>query len=84
VLLVTGGGIGEVRFWDAKTRAKRSRSITASAGWMSSLDFDRTGEILVTGGTDSTTRHFAGLDRISAPGIRQRPGERRADRTAGA
>jgi WD40 repeat protein/class 3 adenylate cyclase/energy-coupling factor transporter ATP-binding protein EcfA2 len=55
-LLVTGGGIGEVRFWDAKTGEQRGRSITASAGWVNSLDFDRMGEILVTGGTDGTTR----------------------------
>jgi WD40 repeat protein len=53
-----------VRFWDAKTGATRSRSITASAGWVSSLDFDRTGEILVTGGTDGTTRHIDVESRV--------------------
>jgi len=55
-LLATGGGIGEVRFWDADTGAARGRSIAASAGWLNSLDFDPKDEILVTGGSDGTTR----------------------------
>jgi len=55
-LLATGGGIGEVRFWNAATGAKEGRSITASAGWVNSLVFDPTGRIVVSGGTDGTTR----------------------------
>jgi WD40 repeat protein/class 3 adenylate cyclase len=55
-LLATGGGIGEVRFWDADTGARDRRSLSANAGWVESLAFDPSGRILVSSGTDGTTR----------------------------
>jgi WD40 repeat protein len=55
-LLVTAGGGGVVRFWDAGTGAASGRPIFANAGWVQSLAFDPSGTILVSAGTDGTTR----------------------------
>ena len=55
-LLATGGGTGEVRFWDADSGARNGRSLTANAGWVENVAFDPSGRILVTSGSDGTTR----------------------------
>jgi WD40 repeat protein/class 3 adenylate cyclase len=55
-LLATGGGIGEVRFWNADTGARDGRSLIANAGWVESLAFDPSGQIVVSSGSDGTTR----------------------------
>ena len=55
-LLATGGGTGDVRFFDAGTGALRGRSVLASAGWVQSIDFSPDGSTIVTTGTDGTTR----------------------------
>jgi WD40 repeat protein len=55
-LLATGGGIGQVRFWDAKTGASDGRPIFGNAGWVITLDFDPTGDTIVSAGTDGTAR----------------------------
>jgi WD40 repeat protein len=45
-----------VRFWDADSGAKNGRRVSANAGWVENVAFDPTGRILVTSGTDGTTR----------------------------
>jgi WD40 repeat protein len=55
-LLATGGGSGEIKFWDATTGARAGTSLTGTAGWVTSLEFDPTGELLVSGSTDGFTR----------------------------
>jgi WD40 repeat protein len=62
-LVVTGGGEGIVRFWDAATGAAAGRSILASAGWVHSLAFDPSGTILVSAGSDGTARLLDSLGR---------------------
>jgi WD40 repeat protein/class 3 adenylate cyclase len=72
-LLATGGGIGEVRFWDAETGARNGRSLNANAGWVESLAFDPSGQIVVSSGSDGTTRLIDVAGRVilgaSLPGI---------------
>jgi len=55
-LLVTGGGTGDLRFFDARTGAKDGKSVLASAGWVLSEAFDPSGTTIVTAGSDGTTR----------------------------
>ena len=57
-LFATGGGTGFVKFWDARTGQPAGRPALAVAGWVQSIDFDRTGSLMVTAGTDGTTRLF--------------------------
>ena len=57
-LFATGGGTGFVKFWDARTGQPAGRPALAVAGWVQSIDFDRTGRLMVTAGTDGTTRLF--------------------------
>ncbi|MFN2417502.1 MAG: WD40 repeat domain-containing protein, partial [Candidatus Limnocylindria bacterium] len=68
-LLVTGGGTGDARFWDAATGARAGASVQASAGWLHTLQFDRAGTSLVTGGGDGTIRLYDPAKRaqIGAP-----------------
>jgi len=68
-LLVTGGGTGDARFWDAATGARAGPSVQASAGWLHTLQFDRAGTSLVTGGGDGTVRLYDPAKRaqIGAP-----------------
>jgi WD40 repeat protein/class 3 adenylate cyclase len=72
-LLATGGGIGEVRFWDAETGARDGRSLIANAGWVESLAFDPSGRIVVSSGSDGTTRLIDVAGRVilgaSLPGL---------------
>ena len=72
-LLATGGGTGEVRFWDADSGARNGRSLTANAGWVENVAFDPSGRILVTSGSDGTTRLIDVAGRVilgaSLPGI---------------
>jgi WD40 repeat protein len=55
-LLATAGGAGIVHFWDSANGAANGRSILANAGWVETLAFDPSGTILISGGTDGTTR----------------------------
>ncbi len=55
-LLVTGGGTGDVRFFDARSGDPRGRSVRASSGWVLSLDFAPDGKTIATGGSDGTVR----------------------------
>jgi WD40 repeat protein/class 3 adenylate cyclase len=55
-MLVTGGGTGDVRFFDARTGKRQGRTVFASAGWVLSLAFDASGQRLVTGGSDGSVR----------------------------
>jgi WD40 repeat protein len=55
-LLVTGGGDGAVKFWDAKTGKPNGRSFIGNPGWIRSLSFDPTGRLLLTAGTDGLIR----------------------------
>jgi WD40 repeat protein len=72
-LLATGGGTGEVRFWDADSGARNGRALTANAGWVENVAFDPSGRILVTSGSDGTTRLIDVAGRVilgaSLPGI---------------
>jgi WD40 repeat protein len=77
-LLATGGGSGEIKLWDAETGHQEGRTLTGTAGWVLSLDFDRRGRLLVSSGSDGLTRLWdverrapfgsplAGLDNIWA------------------
>ncbi len=53
-LLVTGGGDGEVRFWDPTTGVEVGRRVPASSGGIISLSFDPAGDLLVAGSADGT------------------------------
>jgi WD40 repeat protein/class 3 adenylate cyclase len=55
-LFVTGGGTGDVRFFDARTGKRQGRTVFASAGWVLSMGFDAGGKRLVTGGSDGSVR----------------------------
>ena len=55
-LLATGGGTGDVRFFDAGSGDPRGRSVRASSGWVLSLDFAPDGKTIATGGSDGTVR----------------------------
>jgi WD40 repeat protein len=57
-LLATGGGTGIIKFWDAATGKRSGRSVLASAGWVLSVEFGPTGQLLLTAGTDGTARLF--------------------------
>jgi WD40 repeat protein len=54
--LATGGGTGEIKLWDAESGQQDGRTLTGTAGWVLSLDFDRTGQLLASSGTDGSTR----------------------------
>ncbi|MBD0329418.1 MAG: AAA family ATPase [Thermoleophilia bacterium] len=55
-LLATGGGTGEIKFWDARDGERRGRTLTGISGWVLSLAFDPTGRVLVSGGSDGSVR----------------------------
>ena len=55
-LLATGGGTGEVRFFDTETGEPRGRIALAGAGWLVSLDFSADGDTLVVTGADGSPR----------------------------
>jgi DNA-binding SARP family transcriptional activator/WD40 repeat protein len=55
-VLATGGGKGDVRFWDAATGAELGPRIVTSAGWVLHLAWTKSGETLVSAGTDGTVR----------------------------
>jgi WD40 repeat protein len=55
-LLATGGGSGEIRFWDAATGAQIGRSVFGAAGWVETLAFIPDDTILVSAGSDGTVR----------------------------
>ncbi len=55
-LLATGGGIGELRLWDATTGAAFGRHVIANAGWVTSIAWTADGTEIVTAGTDGTVR----------------------------
>jgi len=57
-LLATAGFLREVRLWNANTGNQVGNPIPASEGFVVSAAFDRTGERLLTGGTDGTARVF--------------------------
>jgi WD40 repeat protein/class 3 adenylate cyclase len=77
-LLVTGGGSGDVRFFDARTGESRGRSVRASAGWVLSLDFAQSGKTITTGASDGTVRLVDATKRAqigaSLPGLDSIPG----------
>ena len=54
--LVTGGGTGEIRFWDAATGAQLGRPVFGNAGWVKTLAFTSDDSVLVAAGTDGTVR----------------------------
>jgi WD40 repeat protein len=56
--VATGGGNGEIRFWDAETGRQRGRSLAGTPGWLLSLDFYRDGRRLVSAGSDGATRFW--------------------------
>ncbi len=62
-LLATGGGIGEIRFWDAATGAKIGRPVFGNAGWVSTLAFTADDSVLVAAGTDGTVRLIDPVER---------------------
>ena len=55
-LLATGGGTGDVRFWDATSGAELGRRIAASAGFILDLSWAPSGDTLVSAGSDGTVR----------------------------
>ena len=55
-MLATGGGTGDVRFWDAATGAEISPRVVTSAGWVLNLAWTQSGKTLVSSGTDGTVR----------------------------
>ena len=54
--LATGGGIGDVRFWDATTGVEIGPRVAAAAGWVLHLAWMPSGDTLVSSGTDGTVR----------------------------
>jgi WD40 repeat protein/class 3 adenylate cyclase len=54
--LATGGGIGYVRFWDAKTGQETGNPILAEAGWVDSLDYTADDSELLAAGTDGQVK----------------------------
>ncbi len=54
--LATGGGTGDIRFWDATTGLEISPRVLASAGWVLDLAWSPSGTTLVSAGTDGTVR----------------------------
>jgi WD40 repeat protein len=55
-LLATGGGTGDVRFWDATSGVEVGRRIVASAGFVLDLSWAPSGDTLVSAGSDGTVR----------------------------
>ena len=55
-VLATGGGNGDVRFWNAATGAESGPRVVTSAGWVLDLAWSPSGKTLVSSGTDGTAR----------------------------
>jgi WD40 repeat protein len=55
-ILATGGGKGDVRFWEATTGTELGRRVNAWAGFVLDLSWSPSGETLVSTGTDGTVR----------------------------
>ena len=70
--VATGGGNGEVRFWNARSGKPARRSILAIAGWVYSLQYDRNGRQILVSGTDGTARIFDLSSRDAIWSARQR------------
>jgi WD40 repeat protein len=68
-MLITAGGIGVVRFWDAATGAANGRSVLANSGWVDSLALTPDDSVLMTAGTDGTVRMIdtAGRHQLGSP-----------------
>ena len=54
--LATGGGTGDIRFWDATTGLEIGPRVLAAAGWVLDLAWSPSGTTLVSAGTDGTVR----------------------------
>jgi WD40 repeat protein len=55
-LLVTGGGLGQIRFWDVATGVQVGRPVLGDAGWIETLSFAPDDSVIVAAGTDGTVR----------------------------
>ncbi len=55
-VLVTGGGLGDVRFWDSRTGAEVGARVPAVTGWVLDLGWTPDGKSLVSSGTDGTVQ----------------------------
>ena len=55
-VLATGGGKGDIRFWNAATGTEIAPRVVAAAGWVLDLAWTRSGDTLVSSGTDGTVR----------------------------
>ena len=53
-----GGLGGTVHFWNADTGAPAGRSLPGNPGWIRSLQFDPTGQLLLVAGQDGLPRIF--------------------------
>jgi DNA-binding SARP family transcriptional activator/WD40 repeat protein len=54
--LATGGGTGDVRFWDALTGTETGPRVHAVAGWVLGLGWTPSGTTVVSSGTDGSVR----------------------------
>jgi WD40 repeat protein len=54
--LATGGGTGDVRFWDTATGTEVGQRVRAASGWVLSIDWHPSEPLIVTGSSDGTTR----------------------------
>ena len=54
--LATGGGTGDIRFWDATTGVEIGPRVLAASGWVLDLAWSPSGTTLVSAGTDGTVR----------------------------
>jgi WD40 repeat protein len=66
--LATGGGTGDVRFWDAQTGAEVGRRFLAAAGWVFSIAWHPTEPVVVTASTDGTIR-LVDVERRAQSGL---------------
>ena len=55
-VLATGGGKGDIRFWDAATGSELGTRVRAAAGWVLDLSWNPSGTMLVSSATDGTVR----------------------------
>ena len=78
-VLATGGGLGDVRSWDATTGEELGRRVQAAAGWVFSIAWHPTRPMIVTAATDGTIRLIDTERRIQTGVL---PGEDNVPATA--
>ena len=65
-VLATGGGKGDVRFWDAVTGSEIGPRVVTAAGYVVDLAWTPSGTTLVSAGSDGTVRLIDAATKIAA------------------